>query len=216
MPIQGRHALSYLLHSSQQLVLENDAKIYLYLTVYDNHELRMKLLSHGPNVEVLPVGLRDRLRRQHMATAGPPLLIPAGVQRSLFRNISPVDGQFGQRTRANGPRLGMSANQLILPVGSRGVGGHYLPTRKGNPVFGHAVFNVQVKLSAGIKHERARRHDFDNPGGAPRQPRRLIWQRSHTMQTLGRTTESICALPVLRTNCTSRGAGKTRHGLPLR
>ncbi len=71
-PVQGRYALSYPLHSSQQVVLENEAEIRLRLTVYDTYELRMELLSYGPDVEVLaPIGLRDWLRRQHTAAAGP-------------------------------------------------------------------------------------------------------------------------------------------------
>ena len=71
-PVQGRYAPSYPLHSSQQVVLANEAEIRLRLTVYDTHELRMELLSYGSEVEVLaPAGLRDQLRRQHTAAAGP-------------------------------------------------------------------------------------------------------------------------------------------------
>lgn len=71
-PVQGRYALSYPLHASQQIVLADDDKIRLRLAVYDTHELRMELLSYGPDVEVLaPAGLRDWLRRRHAAAAGP-------------------------------------------------------------------------------------------------------------------------------------------------
>ena len=69
--MQGRYALSYPLHPSQQLVSNNDDEIRLRLTVYDTHELRMELLSYGPEVEVLaPAALRAWLRRQHGAAAG--------------------------------------------------------------------------------------------------------------------------------------------------
>ena len=67
-PVQGRYAQSYPLHASQQLVLETDQEIRLRLFVYDTHDLRMELLSYGPEVEVLaPVVLRDWLRGQHQA-----------------------------------------------------------------------------------------------------------------------------------------------------
>jgi predicted DNA-binding transcriptional regulator YafY len=38
--------------------------------VYDTHELRMELLSYGPDVEVLaPIALRDWLQATHHAAA---------------------------------------------------------------------------------------------------------------------------------------------------
>ena len=68
--MQGRYALSYPLHPSQQLVSENDDEIRLRLTVYDTHELRMELLSYHPEVELAPTTLRAWLRQQHGAAAG--------------------------------------------------------------------------------------------------------------------------------------------------
>ncbi|HEX8504663.1 MAG TPA: WYL domain-containing protein [Hymenobacter sp.] len=69
-PVQGRYALSYPLHSSQQQLAETDDAIDLRLTVYDTHELRMELLSYGPDVEVLaPIALRDWLQATHHAAA---------------------------------------------------------------------------------------------------------------------------------------------------
>lgn len=69
-PVQGRYALSYPLHPSQELLRETDEEIELRLTVYDTHDLRMELLSYGPEVEVLaPASLRVWLRRQHAAAA---------------------------------------------------------------------------------------------------------------------------------------------------
>ena len=58
-PVQGRYTFNYPLHPSQQLVSKNDDEIRLRITVYDTHELRMELLSYGPEVEVLaPAALR--------------------------------------------------------------------------------------------------------------------------------------------------------------
>ena len=69
-PVQGRYALSYPLHASQAVLLETDQEIRLRLFVYDTHDLRMELLSYGPEVDVLaPASLRDWLRRQHRAAA---------------------------------------------------------------------------------------------------------------------------------------------------
>jgi proteasome accessory factor B len=69
-PVQGRYALSYPLHSSQQLVAETADEIQISLTVYDTHELRMELLSYGPDVEVLaPPALRTWIQETHLAAA---------------------------------------------------------------------------------------------------------------------------------------------------
>ena len=71
-PVQGRYVLSYPLHASQQVVAAtaHDDKIDIRLTVYDTHDLRMELLSYGPEVEVLaPPALREWLRTQHDAAA---------------------------------------------------------------------------------------------------------------------------------------------------
>lgn len=70
-PVQGRYALGYPLHSSQQLLAETAAEIRISLTVYDTYELRMELLSYGPDVEVLaPASLREWLLATHHAAAG--------------------------------------------------------------------------------------------------------------------------------------------------
>lgn len=67
--VQGRYALSYPLHSSQETVLVSEEEIRLRLVVYDTHELRMELLGYGPEVEVLaPTELRDWLRQAHAAS----------------------------------------------------------------------------------------------------------------------------------------------------
>ncbi|RSK44469.1 helix-turn-helix transcriptional regulator [Hymenobacter perfusus] len=69
--VQGRYALSYPLHASQQLVSATEEGIRLSLTVYDTHDLRMELLSYGPEVEVLaPTSLREWLQQAHQAAAG--------------------------------------------------------------------------------------------------------------------------------------------------
>lgn len=41
--VQGRYALSYPLHPSQRVISHTDDEIYLNLTVYDTHDLRMEL-----------------------------------------------------------------------------------------------------------------------------------------------------------------------------
>jgi proteasome accessory factor B len=67
-PVQGRYALSYPLHSSQEIVAVSDDEIRLRLTVYDTHELRMELLSYGSEVEVLaPANLCEWLQETHSA-----------------------------------------------------------------------------------------------------------------------------------------------------
>lgn len=72
-PLPGRYALSYPLHSSQQLVTEINGEIQICLTVYDTHKLRMELLSYGTDVEVMtPPALREWLRATHQAAAGGP------------------------------------------------------------------------------------------------------------------------------------------------
>lgn len=69
-PVQGRYALSYPLHSSQEVLLTTDQEIRLRLFVYDTHDLRMELLSYSPEVTVLaPAALRDWLRQQHQGAA---------------------------------------------------------------------------------------------------------------------------------------------------
>lgn len=68
-PVQGRYAVSYPLHPSQQVVVETATEICLRLRLYDTHELRMELLSYGPEVEILtPVGLRAWVRETHIAS----------------------------------------------------------------------------------------------------------------------------------------------------
>ncbi|GAA3927640.1 WYL domain-containing protein [Hymenobacter algoricola] len=67
-PVQGRYALSYPLHASQQVVAVDEDAISIQLTVYDTHDLRMELLSYGPEVEVLaPASLRAWVREAHAA-----------------------------------------------------------------------------------------------------------------------------------------------------
>lgn len=67
-PVQGRYVLSYPLHPSQHVVAAGDDEIDISLTVYDTYELRMELLSYGPDVEVLaPIPLRNWLRETHLA-----------------------------------------------------------------------------------------------------------------------------------------------------
>ena len=69
-PVQGNYTISYPLHPSQQVVARTDNEIRISLTVFDTHELRMELLSYGPDVEVLaPSTLREWLRNTHLAAA---------------------------------------------------------------------------------------------------------------------------------------------------
>ena len=80
-PTQGRYMLGYPLHASQRALLQNDTEIRLALTVFDTHDLRMELLSYGPEVEVLaPAALRDWLREQHAA---------AGALPATYVNLTP-------------------------------------------------------------------------------------------------------------------------------
>ena len=68
--VRERYALSYPLHSSQQVVTAGNDEVDMGLTVYDTYELRMELLSCGPDVQVLvPTALREWLRMQHRAAA---------------------------------------------------------------------------------------------------------------------------------------------------
>lgn len=68
--MQGRYALSYPLHPSQRLLAQNENEIRIGLHVFDTHDLRMELLSYGPEVEVLaPAELREWLRQAHAEAA---------------------------------------------------------------------------------------------------------------------------------------------------
>ena len=70
-PVQGQYVLGFPLHSSQQVIASDEDALDVRLTVYDTHDLRMELLSYGPEVEVLaPPALRAWLRAQHKAAAG--------------------------------------------------------------------------------------------------------------------------------------------------
>ncbi|HEX8328408.1 MAG TPA: WYL domain-containing protein [Hymenobacter sp.] len=65
-PVQGRYVMSYPLHASQELVSATEEGFLIRLKVYDTHDLRMELLSYGPEVEVLaPTKLRDWLQQSH-------------------------------------------------------------------------------------------------------------------------------------------------------
>jgi predicted DNA-binding transcriptional regulator YafY len=69
-PTQGRYVLGYPLHASQRVVAESTHAIELALTTFDTHDLRMELLSYGPEVAVLaPAELRDWLQAQHAEAA---------------------------------------------------------------------------------------------------------------------------------------------------
>ena len=61
--VQERYTLSYPLHPSQQVVTAGNDGVDMGLTVYDTYELRIELLSCGPDVQVLvPPALREWLR----------------------------------------------------------------------------------------------------------------------------------------------------------
>lgn len=70
-PQQGREALGYPLPTSQRVLVHDATEIRLAHTVFDTHDLRMELLSYGPEVAVLaPAALRTWLRQQHRAGLG--------------------------------------------------------------------------------------------------------------------------------------------------
>lgn len=60
------------IHPSQDELFEEDENfVYLSLYVYDNYELRSKLLSYGSKVTVMePVSLRDKLRAELQKAVG--------------------------------------------------------------------------------------------------------------------------------------------------
>ena len=69
-PTQGRYALSYPLHPSQEVLVANAQEIRLRLKVFDTYELRLELLGYGQYVQALaPPALRAWLHEQHGAAA---------------------------------------------------------------------------------------------------------------------------------------------------
>ncbi len=63
-PVQGRYVLALPLHSSQKIILENESEIRISLKIFINHDIKMELLSFGPEVEVIsPKALRTEISR---------------------------------------------------------------------------------------------------------------------------------------------------------
>jgi len=66
---QGRYVLGYPLHASLRVVTKNPHAIELVLITFDTHDLRMELLSYGPEIAVLvppscATGCANSTRRQ--------------------------------------------------------------------------------------------------------------------------------------------------------
>ena len=65
---QGQYIKSLPLHSSQEILIDNDHEIRVKLNVFITHDFVMELLSHGSNVKVLqPQSLIDELTESYRA-----------------------------------------------------------------------------------------------------------------------------------------------------
>ncbi len=65
-PVQGKYIKSLPLHSSQQVLIDNDRELRIKLTVYVTHDFFMEILSYGDLVQVLqPESLIQELRNSY-------------------------------------------------------------------------------------------------------------------------------------------------------
>lgn len=61
-PVQGRYIKSLPLHTSQEVIIDNQEEVRVRLTVIPNYELIQKILSHGDRVKVIrPECLADEV-----------------------------------------------------------------------------------------------------------------------------------------------------------
>jgi predicted DNA-binding transcriptional regulator YafY len=62
-PIQGKYIKSLPLHSSQEVILDNEDELRIKLTLYITHDFYMELLSYGEDVKVIkPDSLISKLK----------------------------------------------------------------------------------------------------------------------------------------------------------
>lgn len=67
---QGQYIIRFPLHSSQQIVSENDHHVIIELDLYVTYDFEQKLLSFGPDVKVLqPESLAKTIREYHLRSA---------------------------------------------------------------------------------------------------------------------------------------------------
>jgi predicted DNA-binding transcriptional regulator YafY len=52
-PFQGKYIKSLPLHTTQEVIVDNDDELRIRLTVYLTHDFLMELLSYGDTVQVL-------------------------------------------------------------------------------------------------------------------------------------------------------------------
>jgi len=65
-PIEGKYIKSLPLHSSQQILIDNEQELRLKLKLFVTYDLIMELLSHGYNLKVLqPESLIEEIRSVH-------------------------------------------------------------------------------------------------------------------------------------------------------
>ncbi len=65
-PFQGKYVKSLPLHSSQQVIADNDKEIRIRLTIYITHDFVMELLSYGDTVIVVkPQALLQQIKQAH-------------------------------------------------------------------------------------------------------------------------------------------------------
>ncbi len=66
-PEQGKYIKSLPLHTSQEILVDNEKELRIKLKLYITHDFVMELLSYGNNVKVLqPVSLANRMRDEHL------------------------------------------------------------------------------------------------------------------------------------------------------
>ncbi|MBS1488072.1 MAG: WYL domain-containing protein [Bacteroidetes bacterium] len=67
---QGKYVKSFPLHSSQQIILDNDDETQIKLSLHITYDFIMELLSYGERVKVIsPITLRDSLLERYSAAS---------------------------------------------------------------------------------------------------------------------------------------------------
>lgn len=67
-PYQGKYIKSTPLHSTQQILVDNEKELKIQLKVYLTHEFIAELLSFGDKMKILlPEELAKRVREEHLA-----------------------------------------------------------------------------------------------------------------------------------------------------
>ncbi|HOL87117.1 MAG TPA: WYL domain-containing protein, partial [Defluviitoga tunisiensis] len=68
-PEQGKYIKSLPLHSSQEIIIDNDSELVIKLKIFITYDFVMEILSYGYNVKVLkPPSLVDSIKKNYENT----------------------------------------------------------------------------------------------------------------------------------------------------